>query len=60
MKIIDNINFLLGDDLKASIHPKANLKGVESAIEFEHTTDSVIDPEDVIAYPALRIRFTMR
>jgi hypothetical protein len=26
MKIIDNINTLLGDDLKASIHPKARLK----------------------------------
>lgn len=26
MKIIDNINVLLGDDLKASIHPKARLK----------------------------------
>ena len=26
MKIIDNINSLLGDDLKASIHPKARLK----------------------------------
>ena len=26
MKIIDNINSLLGDDLKASIHPKTRLK----------------------------------
>ena len=26
MKLIDNINSLLGDDLKASIHPKAKLK----------------------------------
>jgi len=26
MRIIDNINSLLGDDLKASIHPKAKLK----------------------------------
>lgn len=26
MKIIDNINSLLGDDLKASIQPKAKLK----------------------------------
>jgi hypothetical protein len=26
MKIIDNINSLLGDDLKASIHPKEKLK----------------------------------
>jgi hypothetical protein len=26
MKIIDNINSLLGDDLKASIHPKSKLK----------------------------------
>ena len=50
MKIIDNINSLLGDDLKASIHPKAKLKGVESAIEFEHTSNSTIDPEDVIAW----------
>lgn len=50
MKIIDNINSLLGDDLKASIHPKAKLKGVESAIEFEHTSNSAIDPEDVIAW----------
>lgn len=30
MKIIDNINSLLGDDLKASIHPKAKLKIVAS------------------------------
>lgn len=50
MKIVDKINFLLGDDLKASIHPKAKLKGVESAIEFEHTSDRAIDPEDVIAW----------
>lgn len=50
MKIIDNINSLLGDDLKASIHPKAKLKGVESAIEFEHTSNNAIDPEDVIAW----------
>jgi len=49
MKIIDKINSLLGD-LKASIHPKAKLKGVESAIEFEHTSNSAIDPEDVIAW----------
>ena len=26
MKIIDNINTLLGDDLKSSIHPKDKLK----------------------------------
>jgi hypothetical protein len=26
MKIIDNINYLLGDDLKASLYPKAKLK----------------------------------
>ncbi len=26
MKIIDNINSLLGDDLKTSLHPKARLK----------------------------------
>ena len=38
MKIIDNINSLLGSFLKDSIHFKAKLKGVESAIEFEHTT----------------------
>ncbi|MFA6220954.1 MAG: hypothetical protein WC647_01430 [Desulfomonilaceae bacterium] len=50
MKIMDNINSLLGDDLKASIHPKAKLKGVESAIEFEHTPNSAIDPEDIIAW----------
>ena len=50
MKIIDNINSLLGDDLKASIHPTAKLKEVESAIEFEHTSKSAIDPEDVIAW----------
>ena len=30
MKIIDNINSLLGDDLKASVHPKAKLKIVAS------------------------------
>ncbi|OGQ95912.1 MAG: hypothetical protein A2521_02960 [Deltaproteobacteria bacterium RIFOXYD12_FULL_57_12] len=50
MKIIDKINSLLGDDLKASIHPKAKLKGGESAFEFEHTSNSAIDPEDVIAW----------
>jgi len=50
MKIIDRIKALLGDNLKASIHPKATLKGVESAIEFEHTSNSAIDPEDVIAW----------
>jgi excisionase family DNA binding protein len=49
MKIVDKIISLLGDDLKASIHPKAKL-GVESAIEFEHTSESAIDPEDVIAW----------
>ena len=27
MKIIYDIKFLLGDDLKASIHPKTKLKG---------------------------------
>lgn len=50
MKIIDKINSLLCDALKASIHPKDKLKGVESAIEFEHTSNSAIDPEDVIAW----------
>ena len=50
MKIIDKINSLLGDALKASILPKAKSKGVESAIEFEHTSNSAIDPEDVIAW----------
>jgi hypothetical protein len=50
MKIVDKINSLLGDVLKASIHLKAKLKGVESAIEFEHTSNSAIDPEDVIAW----------
>ncbi len=32
MKIVDKINPLLGDDLKASIHPKAKLKGVKSVV----------------------------
>jgi hypothetical protein len=50
MKIVDKINSLLGDDLKTSIHPKAQLKGVESAIEFEHTSNRAIDSEDVIAW----------
>lgn len=50
MKITDNINSLLGDDLKASIHPKAKSKGLESAIKFEHTPNSAIDPEDIIAW----------
>lgn len=31
MKIVDETNSLPGDDPKASIHPKAKLKGVESA-----------------------------
>lgn len=26
MRVVDKINSLLGDDLKASIHPKAKLK----------------------------------
>ena len=50
MKIVDNINSLLGDDLKASIYPKAKLTGVESAVEFDHASNSAIDPEDVIAW----------
>jgi hypothetical protein len=50
MKIIDNINFLLVDDPKAFIHPKDKLKGLESAIEFKHTSNSTIDPKDVIAW----------
>ncbi|MGC2422753.1 MAG: hypothetical protein WA666_00135 [Nitrospirota bacterium] len=50
MKIIDNINSLLGDALKAFIHPEAKLKGVESAIEFESSNSAAIDPEDVIAW----------
>ena len=33
-----------------SNHPKAQSKGVESAIEFEHASNSAIDPEDVIAW----------
>ncbi len=48
MKIVDKIKSLLGDVLKTPIHPKVQLKGVESAIEFEHTSNSAIDPEDVI------------
>ena len=51
MKIIDNINSLLGDGLKAFIHPKAKLQGVGSVIDFEYTSNSAtIDPEDVIAW----------
>jgi hypothetical protein len=50
MKIVDKINSLLGDGLKTSIHYKAQLEGGESAIEFEHTSNSAIDPEDVIAW----------
>jgi len=50
MKFVDKINSLPGDDLKASIHPKVKLKGVESAIEFEHMSKSAINPEDVIAW----------
>lgn len=50
MKIIDSIRSLLCDDLKISIHPRDELKGVESAIEIEHTPNSAIDPEDVIAW----------
>lgn len=34
MKIIDNINSLLGDDLKASIQPKAKLKIAASCFSF--------------------------
>jgi hypothetical protein len=33
MKIIDNVNSLLGDDLKASIHPKTILKTKVVGIE---------------------------
>jgi hypothetical protein len=50
MKIVDKINSLLGDDLKASIHLKAKLKEMESAIEFEHTSNRANNPEDVIAW----------
>ncbi len=50
MKIVDKLDSLLGNDLKASFHPKAKFKGVESTIEFEHTSNSAIDPEDVIAW----------
>lgn len=50
MKIVYKINSLRGVHLKASMHPKAKFKGVESAIEFEHTANSAIDPEDVIAW----------
>ncbi len=50
MKIIEKVNSLFGVDLKASIHPNPKLKGVESTIEFEHTSNIAIDPEDVIAW----------
>lgn len=40
MKIVEKINALLGDDLKAFIHPKAKLKEVESAIDFENMANS--------------------
>ena len=50
MKIICKINSLLGGDLKASIHPNAKLKGMQSVVESEHTSNSAIDPEDVIAW----------
>ena len=35
MKIIDNINSLLGDDLKDSIHPKVNRERSLYGSEFE-------------------------
>ncbi|MCX5813958.1 MAG: hypothetical protein NT178_15635 [Proteobacteria bacterium] len=50
MRIIEELISLLGGGLKASIHPKAKLERVESAIEFEHISNSAIDPEDVIAW----------
>lgn len=50
MKIIDKIDSLLGKDMKVSIHPEVTLKGEESTIEFQNTSNSAIDPEDVIAW----------
>lgn len=50
MKAIDNIESLLGDEQKGLIHSKAKLKGVELAIEIEHSSNNYIDPEDVIAW----------
>lgn len=45
MKVVDKMNSLLADDLKSSIQ-----KEMESAIEFEHTSNRANDPEDVIAW----------
>ena len=50
MKAISKIDSLRGDYLKSPIHPTPKLKGVELAVEFEHTTNSAIDSEDVIAW----------
>ncbi len=50
MKMVDENIFLMGDDLEAYIHAKPELKGGESAIDFGHTSNSAIDPEDVIAW----------
>ncbi len=50
MKIFDKIRSLVGEYLKASIYPKAKMKELESAIEFEHTTNKAIDPEDIVAW----------
>jgi len=50
MKIVDKINSLLEDNLKASRPPEAKWKRAALAIEFEHTSNSAIDPEDIIAW----------
>lgn len=50
MKFIDKTNFLPGDDLKVTVTPRGKSKELESSIEFEHTSKSAIDPEDVIAW----------
>jgi len=50
MKNSCKINSLLEEDLKASIPPKTKLKRAAQAIEFDHTSNSAIDPEDVIAW----------
>lgn len=60
MKIVDNVNSLLGDDLKASIHPKAKSSETVSdqkSEEFEETPPLCTKPKD-ITNSAQRFDFT--
>ena len=50
MKTVNKINSFLEDELKASRTPEDKWERMAPAIKFEHTSNSAIDPEDVIAW----------